>query len=472
MGIAGVRLRDYDCIVMMFIIRRQYCSWIISLLLLNSCAQQAHQNPPALTPPPQDQPEPAPKPSDETSAEEKVTTFVDTKLVDPRYGSKVRAQISAVNLQNLSTIQLLTKDGADLLSLRRDRPIDVTVVLPEGMDKADEDAFMREVEKSLNRRFDRAVFSVHHSYLPAWVVQSVEQREANAHDYETWKQWTIRIAEEIRDGSYQPEKADLFFGSLIGQARAFGTAGYWIGVSGWNGYGIAQSFLAMALNQFFSLFPTQINTWKAEHEIPIFKDVPLVRFYNSNPLIKTSAINELTALSMQVAFRWLSHFANPAEIASPLSREFLLPFFGMSLVRAPFGAAEDLGVLKLLKKGYISRRTAHYMSNAFGVQSLVTGLLFSAGRMRLVPVAFGLEWSTKMAVWLTSMILPAKDNRLVIIHPKVYGRSLDQVEYTYDLRNLPLNQKNINSADLENLLSAYRFGGPQENPQLTVVTSP
>jgi hypothetical protein len=420
--------------------------------------------PPSAPPPPVS----APQVPDERA--KTVTAYVDTQLVDPRYRSAVRARISKINLEDLSTIELRTRDGIDLLSLPRHEPVQVVLVLPPDLDKGDEDAFTAAVEKSINRRFDRPVFSIRRSYMPESVVQSINS-EANAPDYENWKQWVGRIAKEVHDGSYEPEKVDLFFGSLIGQARTFGSGGYWLTVTGWNRYGATQAILAMAISHFFSLFPTQINTWKVEHQIPIFQEDPLVQFYNDHPYVKTVVINELTALSMQVVFRFFSYLAQPAKIASPFSSEFLAPFFGMSFVRAPLGAAEDLGVLKLLKKGYIDRRTAHYMSNVFGVQSFVSGLLFGAGKMRWLPLALGLEWSAKLAVWVASAVLPAKNNRLIIVHPKVSGRDLDQVEYTYDLRRLPLDKDKISSSQLHDLLSDYVLPGPKDQPKLSITTS-
>lgn len=409
-----------------------------------------------------------------TSHDQPVTAFVDTRLVDPRYGNTVRARINSVSLANLSTIQLRTEDGASLLPSDGDTPIEVTVILPKGMNPLDEEVFVAEIQRALNHRFITPVFSVRRSYLPPTFPKPVSSKQAKASietlsTYERWRHWTAQTAHAIRMGSYEPEKVDLFFGSFIGQVRTVAGAGYWLTVSGWNGYGATQAFLTFALNQIFSLFPMQINTWKVEHEIPIFKDFPLVTFYNRHPYVKTVSINELMAFTFQSLFRWLSHLARPATIAGPLTLEFLAPFFGMSAIRTPLGAAEDIGVLTLLKKGQINRRTAHYMANLLGLESLLSGLLFSSGQMQLLPLALGLEWSSKLAVWVISIIVPAKDNRLIVVHPDVSKKDLDQIEYVYDLRDLPLDGKNIETSTLSDLLSKYHLEDREGSPSIEII---
>lgn len=359
---------------------------VVGLVVLAvSCGQKEEPKPTAA----QDEPK-----LESANRVQTATVFVDTRLVDPRYSSTVRIQIDQVRMADLAHLELRTSEGTNLLK-GPDGALDVLIILSSDMDKADEDAFVEQVEKMLNQRHAVSAFTIKRSYLPESVVNEIEQEKSQIakSDFESWRDWTMRLAHEIRLGSFQPEKVDLFFGSLIGQGRTVGSAVYWLSVTGKNKYGMFQAGLAMALNQFFSLFPTQINTWKVEHEIPILKDQPVVQFYNHHPFVKTIAINELTALSMQVVFRYFSYLAQPTSIAKPLSYEFLVPFFAMSSVRTPLGAAEDLGVLTLLKKGYIDRRMAHYLSNFFGTQSLITALLFSAGRLRWLPLALGLEWS-------------------------------------------------------------------------------
>lgn len=56
----------------------------------------------------------------------------------------------------------------------------------------------------------------------------------------------------------------------------------------------------------------------------------------------------------------------------------------------------------------------------------------------------------------------------MIVHPKVRGPDLDQLEYVYDLRNLPLSVENLSRADLQELLSKYSLRGPEDNPRLTL----
>lgn len=388
---------------------------------------------------------------------ETVTYYADSDLQDPKYGSFVQARRDHVNLNDLSQISLLTKDGMNILPYGEDDKIEVILFLPYDMEPQDENAFVSEIENHLNQKYKQAVYKVKRSYIPQNVIAP------NDPTTQDWVDKTKQYARWIRQKSYEPEFMDLTMGSIIGASRSMASVGYWLSVSGLNIFGMTQASLALILGQIFSRYPTQINKWKAEHNIPFLKDNPLVHFYNSRPFAKTLIINELIAFVAQSNFRFLSHLARPAQIRTPLSTEFLGTFFAMSLVRTPLHSTGDVGLLTLLKKGYVTRRTAHYLYNLFAIESQISTLLFAGGKLRWLPIFLAIEWGTKSAVWGVARLLPPRHHRLMIVHPNISERDRDQIEYVHELRNLYLNEENVSAATLQELRSKY--GIESQSPQ-------
>jgi hypothetical protein len=110
-----------------------------------------------------------------------------------------------------------------------------------------------------------------------------------------------------------------------------------------------------------------------------------------------------------------------------------------------------------MKKGYLSRRSSHYVSNFFGLESEITGLLFASGRMRLVPLALAFELSSKALVFVLAKALPANNHRMIVLPSALDARDRDQIEYANELRELVLSEQNVPGSRLRELVNRYNL---------------
>lgn len=405
-----------------------------------------------------------------------VTAYFDTHLQDPRYDSYVQARRNHLSLNDLEHLDLLTQDGIDISGLTPDKQIEITLYLPVDMEEADRKAFVELLEAHINRRFPRHVLRIEASFLPSNLSGDggEVQPELQAIDagLREWSQRAKGLARWAREQSRLPENIDFTLGSVFGLVRASLGVGFWLSVTGANVFGYVQSAVTVALNFVFATYATQFNVWKSEHRLPNLSRSSPIEFYNTHPLVKTLAINELVSYVIQTTFRLMSHLNNPQVIRSPFSAQFLRGFLGLGLFRGSMSAAEDYGGVLLLKKGQISRRTLPYIYNFFGLMSQANVLLFASGQMKWLPVALLIEATAKGAVWLLGTVAPARGNRLILVHPRITPADQDQIEYANDLRKLFLTDESVSKQTLDEILEKYKLRAGGQMPRRQPAKSP
>lgn len=382
-----------------------------------------------------------------------LTVVTDSMLQDRRMGSMVQVERSGVALEDLSELDVKTADGQTLVDLERLPAISVTVFVPASLSEEERKAFTDAVEAELNSRYKIKKFRARAMSVHAdEIIEAVEAhpepihpedrslwrkgREATVTGLKKWSEKTKSLAQKIKAGRYSARARDWTVGFGIGLGKTGLSWSYWLTATGLNVYGLGQAALSTGLDILFQTIPGKINDWKATHKFPVLSGGKLAQWYNNTPFVKTLVINQLIALSTAYAFRGLSHLDDPENVTSPNSLEFFGQFGGMALIGTPIGAAGDMGVVTLTRKGYLSGRAEHYIFNFFGLGMQINGLLFGSDRIQYLKYGLAAEWGIKTVAWAAAKILPAKKNRVVVIHPGVAVKNVNDVLYLMGMKDV------------------------------------
>ncbi len=401
----------------------------------------------------------------------RVTVIGDSLIQETKLGGTVQVEFSNVALEDLGKLDVRTADGKVAFALDHLPKIEVTVFVPKELSDAERDHFLMSVETELNSRYKNPVFRVRELLVPTQeMIQEVNQSErpspqiseqewsqakaSTVSMLSQWRQKSKDFARKLKNSRFSSRARDLTVGAMIGVGKSIGSISYWVSVTGLNVYGLAQAAMSIGLDTIFHVFPRQINQWKANHEIPWLKNSSLVQIYNKSPMIKTLIFNQALHFTVTYGFRMLSHLDDPEKVSSPNSVEFLSLFGGMAAIGTPIGAAGDMGVRTLARKGYISGRTEHYIFNLFGLEMQINGLLFGSGRIEWLPIGLGVEWGGKVVGWMLGKILPAKKNRLVIVHPAIAQARKSDALYLMGMEEV-IPAKTLENAQMADYLRGH-----------------
>jgi len=391
-----------------------------------------------------------------TASAQTVTVITDSLLQENKHNSTVQVEFPDVSLEDLSKIEVKTADGQDLVQLGHHRKIEVTVFLPAELEDQDREAFLEKIKTSLNAKYKYPVYTIRPLLIPTReIVEEGERLNAPKvilNSFKSWRDKAKQIAHKILNNRFNARARDLTVGGMIGLSKSFMGVSYWLTVTGFNPFGIAQSILSVGLDTIFHVFPVQINRWKGQHEIPFMKDSKLIEGYNKSPLVKAFVVNQAIHFIITYVFRLLSYLDDPDKVSSPNSVEFLSLFTGLAAVGTPIGAAGDMGVRTLARKGYISGRTEHYIFNLFGLELQINGLLFGSGRTEWLPIGLAVEWGGKIVSYLLATSLKAKSNRIVIAHPDVVQTRKNDILYLMGMENV-LQVPDLEVVSLDEILN-------------------
>lgn len=399
----------------------------------------------------------------------RVTVIGDSLLQETKMGGTVQFEFSNVSLEDLANLEVRTRDGKVAFALDHLPKIEVTVFVPKELSDGERTSFLSGVETQLNAKYSNPVYRVKPLLVPTQemiaeasqaerpneLVTEDQWQEAKASTVSMlgrWRQNSKAFALKIKNSRFSARARDLSVGAMVGVGKSIGSVSYWVSVTGLNVYGLAQAAMSIGLDTIFHVFPRQINQWKANHEITWLKDSRLVQIYNKSPMIKTLIFNQALHFAVTYGFRMFSHLDDPEKVSSPNSVEFLSLFGGMAAIGTPIGAAGDMGVRTLARKGYISGRTEHYIFNLFGLEMQINGLLFGSGRIEWLPIGLGVEWGGKVIGWMLGKILPAKKNRLVIIHPGLAPSQKNDVLYLMGMEDVVPTAK-VQESNMSDLLN-------------------
>jgi len=379
-----------------------------------------------------------------------LTVIVDSRAKDPLYGATVRIDVGPASLSDIKQLKIGYGDSENVL-LDPGKDISIQILVPSSVSAEDRAFFVQAVNETLATSIyagrakvrevvldvpslQKAMESANAELLTALeelpadindrreIVKALVQQNKNL--WSVLRDWETNFRQRMQNTLADYESRGMTFGSVAGIISSTAPVYVWLTSTGTNVFGMAQVALAILYDQLNTTFAGKLLEFENEHQIPIFKNNPLVRFYNRNTLVKALA-----------GFRLLSWLNAPDRVASPMTFDFISTLGGVTAVGAAITAGSDVGLRQLRKKGYISGFTEILMCSAFNFMNQFNNMLLGAGQMELLQYGLGVEWSVKSIAFLTGRLLPTKGNRIAIVHPAASDYEAEQISKMVDLND-------------------------------------
>lgn len=375
-----------------------------------------------------------------------ITVFADTKLLDKNYGAAIHAEMSELSLEDLRKMKAPAGAEADVLP-KAGSEIEVTVVVPKGSSPEEIKAFQDAVVPPLKDRFatnkvtiklleidiedvsynakisNAAIDHALQLSEPDRVESNKKLAEAfkagNNYTVKVWNDWKSSFAETVKRVKTNPESKSLAMASILGLISTSIVSKALISTTGLNKFGIAQSLFALAYDQLNSTLSTRFVKWQVEHRFPLLKHWSPVKFYNGVTMARGIAANFVTSSLLSFELRCLAYLSSTPNVASPYSIEFLTSLGGMNMVGSALSAGTDVGVKSLGMKGYISSRTEILLNSTFNLLQQINNAMIGTGATEFLAFGLAVEWVGRLGVIAANKILPAKTNRIVVVHPEL-----------------------------------------------------
>lgn len=376
-------------------------------------------------------------------AENGLTVYSDSKLVNPTYGGAIEIRTEHLSLEDLGKIKLQTKDHIEIGS---DQALDVRVFVPNTLSKAEVDAFVQSVEDQLRQNHELARVKI--KVIPQ-VLENAKS-DANESNFKKWEESIKHLTAAILGRTYDPKGVDYAVSFVGGLGRVtVASLLYQKEGGGWNPITISQSAIAATVGIGFSLFATQFSQWKAEHKFPIFKESKFAKFYNNTPIFKTGVVNEGIGFTYATTQAYLTSFVNPNEKFTG----WTVAKIGLvSGARSPASAAENFAVVQMMSKGYLDRRDAQWLAIGYGYLAEATTLTLALGYKKLFWPVFIAEAGSKFSSWFfLSRKLDPKTNRIFILHPGLDENSRQGINYVNEFGRVKFTNEMVASKTYQEL---------------------
>jgi len=287
----------------------------------------------------------------------------------------------------------------------KEQRVDVEAVEEEAREQ--NEAILSEVPEDSSPGRKLALWAVNQNRKTVAVLKEWGQKFGDRwRKVKNWRHWTT-------------QSRDMLVGTLVGTGRSYFSITYWLGYTGVNKFGVAQALASYILDTVFSRYANRIEAFKGQHEIPFLKKLAAVRFYNESPVIKAFVINNLIGFSTNFYFRLMSWMNAPADVAPPISVDFLGSIAGGISIGGVAGAMGEQGAFTLRRKHIVSGRTEYYIYQVYGLMMQIEGLLLGSGQTYLFWTVMLSNSAIKFLIFLTSRIMPPANYRVLVMHPDI-----------------------------------------------------
>ncbi len=252
---------------------------------------------------------------------------------------------------------------------------------------------------------------------PPQIVESAIQENRNT--LINVKTWQSGFRDFIRN-LHTPE-TNLLIGNVLSKSRGVLGGALLITGAGLNWFSAAaammETFVVYKMNRIGIRQHDFINE---RLRIPIAKNFPLVRIFNSSMLVRSMVYSfAVWNLSYRSFKKGLLYLGDPTKLLNPISSAGLWESISVGGFNAVIGALGNTGISSLGNKGYISKMSQNYMLWSIGLIGQFGASFQLTEHFELAKWTLGAAWTASGIVWAASKLLPTKNNKIVAIHPAI-----------------------------------------------------
>ena len=447
-------------------------------------------------------------PAEQKTDGKMITVIADT-IVKDRNGGMVRMDFGWQNLDDLENLRVNLENGRSILpagtKTEGASPSSVTgfFVVPARATAEEVDFYLKSLRQALERRGSTGPINILRVDVPAHIARasannvkirdtlelleenngraasgtklSPKQLQEAAHLAAAMirannkvktvlGRWSEEFSELTRKTKSDPKLKTMLFASTLGIASTavVVVGGYWMGTIGLNRWGVLQTLVTGLSDQLNTTFaPRIVDIWSnakiRESQKPVAKFTSnlAVKLFNHFTFVRAVVANAASQIIVGGSARFVSHMYNPERFDSPLSASFFAELWGVAAISGVFSANADVGMRRLVKKGYASERVENITSSVFNLNNQISTLLLNSGSS-LLWTSLAIEWTSKAAVGTAGWVLPTKGNRFYFFHPEVSEQSQKSVRYLNDLVNV-LQANDVTPEQLRELASRLEY---------------